>query len=87
MKTLLSCYDIFSLTNEINQPWDQPGYILGDFAAFSELEARCQDLIFKKDPSSELISEYVMDTTRLIFFWKKGVENRSLIKLAPFHLT
>lgn len=81
MKSLIHCYDILSLTNEINKPWDEhPGYIRGDMAAFTDLEITCQELIIKKDPSPELISEYVFEITRFMFHWKRGVENRFLIK-------
>jgi hypothetical protein len=83
MKNLIRCYDILDLTNEINKPWDQPGYIRGDLAAFVDLEVACQDLILKKDPSPELVSDYVFEMTRFTFHWKKGMENRFLLKNFP----
>ena len=80
IKEFLRCYDILELTNEINKPWETPGHLFGDLGAFIELEHLCRCIIFRKDPDPKVISKYIMDVTRFLVYWKRGMENRLLLK-------
>jgi len=78
MKNYLHCYDIFDLTYQLNKPWGKhPGYVVGDLAAFVDLEITCKEIVQKLDPDPLLVKNYILDVTKFLIFWKKSVDNKS----------
>lgn len=83
MKDLLSCYDILKITEEINKPWECPGMLYGDRAAFSDLYRLSGKLMLAADPSRESMVCYTYDVKRLILFWQMC--SRKPLSIAPFY--
>ncbi len=76
MKSLIICYDILDLTEQINRPWDRVIYQLkADMSAFGELKMRSENLILYRDPSEERVLSYQQSVARLINHWKLSQKN------------
>lgn len=83
MKDLLVCYDILSLTEELNKPWEKPGVLYGDRGAFQDLYRISGSLMLAADPSRERMIPYTYDVKRLILFWQMC--SRKPLSIAPFY--
>lgn len=76
MKSLVSCYEILDLTDQINRPWDaHPGKLYADLAALWELQERSRSLIVYQDPSADRINSYSKAIAKLVLFWRTAVSN------------
>lgn len=70
MKTLLCCFEILDLTDEINRPWeDHPQWFYGDKAAFQDLYTLSASLWLYNDPSRDRMFPYVNEIKRLIAWY------------------
>lgn len=76
MKSLIICYDILDLTEQINRPWDRVIHQLkADQAAFGELRTRADNLILYRDPSEDRVLAYQHAVARLINHWNLTKKN------------
>jgi hypothetical protein len=76
MRLFLHCHDIFQLIDELNQPWDRPGYLICDMSKLVDLDMACREISKAKDPDPVRIDRYVKDIITLLLHWKRVQENR-----------
>jgi hypothetical protein len=76
IKSLVCCYEILDITDQINRPWDShPGKLYADLAALWELQERTRSLLVYQDPSAERIHAYNQSVKKLVHFWRMAVAN------------
>ena len=76
MKSLITCYEILDITEQINRPWDShPGKLYADLSALWELQERSRSMLIYQDPSADRITAYNTSVKRLVMFWKMAMSN------------
>lgn len=80
MKAYLHCYEILEMTENINKPWTTPGVLMGDMAAFVDLQCTLKDLIHGQDPTGMAVRSYALSVANFVNYWRISEENRMSVR-------